>query len=184
MKNYWAGLLFLGGYIATPAALAAVTGEQIPVVESKPSSKKIVEQFLLEVRAGKNPDNASHYMADRVIAHQMNAENEVVVQRTPENYVEHVREFERTWGNFDFTITELIAEGDRVYARWKQAGCHIAPIDEHAPSGLPVIEIASAVYRVENGKIIEYWIQVDRKGIEDQIENNAKSIDNKVRCIR
>ncbi|ETT39919.1 hypothetical protein C161_03694 [Paenibacillus sp. FSL R5-192] len=35
-----------------------------------------------------------------------------------------------------------------------------------------IIEIASAVYRVENEQIAEYWIQIDRMGIEKQLERN------------
>ncbi|MEH7896159.1 ester cyclase, partial [Bacillus thuringiensis] len=30
----------------------------------------------------------------------------------------------------------------------------------------------SAVYRIENGKISEYWIQIDRSGIQNQLEYN------------
>jgi predicted ester cyclase len=186
MKDYWAGLLFLGGYIATPTALAAVMGESI--AQHAPHSvgvpKQIVEGFLRDVRAGKSPDNATQYMASSVIAHQLNAENETVVNRTPQNYADHIREFQRIFGQFDFEITELIADDDRVYARWKQTGCQIGPLDDQAPSGLPVVEIASAVYRVADGKIVEYWIQVDRKGIDTQIEANAKNVEHKVRCIR
>ncbi|MBJ7988184.1 ester cyclase, partial [Bacillus cereus] len=28
------------------------------------------------------------------------------------------------------------------------------------------------VYRVEDGKIAEYWIQIDRSGIQNQLERN------------
>jgi predicted ester cyclase len=179
--NKWAGLLFLGGFIATPTALAAVTGE--PLAQAS-TPKDIVRDFLLNVRAGKTPNDASRYLSDSVIAHQMTAEQETTVTRSPKDYAEHVKEFQRIYGNFDFEVTELLADGDRVYARWKQTGCHIAPVDGHAPSGFPVIEIASAVYRVVDGKITEYWIQIDRKGIELQIESNAIVTDNKVRCLR
>lgn len=47
------------------------------------------------------------------------------------------------------------------------------PKDGFAPTGKPVIEIASAVYRIENDKIVEYWIQIDREGIRKQLEKNA-----------
>jgi predicted ester cyclase len=73
-------------------------------------------------------------------------------------------------GNFTFTVDELIAEGDRVYARWTQAGTHVGQIDEHPPTGAQIIEVASAVYRVEGDRIVEYWIQLDRQGLAIQIE--------------
>ena len=54
-----------------------------------------------------------------------------------------------------------------------QTGRHVGPVDGFAPTGLPVVEVASAVYRVEAGRIAEYWIQIDRAGIEAQLRRNA-----------
>src|SRR5690349_6779570 len=56
-------------------------------------SEQIVRDFLLTVRAGKDPDKACNFMADKVLAHQMNAENPQTVERTPQNYAAHVKEF-------------------------------------------------------------------------------------------
>ena len=175
----WTGLLFMGGFIATPAALAAVTGEAAPQ-----TPRQVVNDFLLKIRTGKHPEQSSRYLASQVQAHQMNSEGETVVVRHPEDYAAHVKDFRRIYGDYDFEITELLSEGDRVYARWKQTGCHIGPVDGQAPSGLPVTEIASAVYRVADGRIAEYWIQIDRKGIESQFESNARNTDHKISCVR
>ncbi len=179
--NIWTGLLFLGGFIATPTDLAAVTGEPEP---SSASPKDVVRYFLDEVRSGKSPERSSQYLASEVLAHQLNSENETTVSRSPEDYAAHVKDFQRIYGDYDFEVTELLADGDKVYARWKQTGCHIGRDGGAAPSGLPVIEIASAVYRVKDGKMVEYWIQIDRKGIDTQVEVNAKNTEHKIRCVR
>ena len=113
-------------------------------------------------------------MADTVIAHQMNAEEQVAVERTPENYSEHVKEFLTMYGNFSFEITELISEDDKVYVRWIQKGKHLTEIDGYAPTGKALTEIASAVYRLDNNKIVEYWIQIDRFGFEKQLQQNKQ----------
>ena len=176
MKVDWAGLMFLGGFIATPSALASMRGCDAPVAPTTAiatAPKALVQCFLQQVRSGLAPERASEFLADSVLAHQVTAEHETLQQRSPANYAEHIREFKHTWGDFEFQITELIAEGDRVYARWKQTGCHRAAFDGHPPSGRKVIEIASAVYRVADGKIVEYWIQVDRQGIAAQLQTNA-----------
>ncbi len=137
-------------------------------------SVAIVEDFLLVVRSGKDPNRAGEYLAPQVLAHQVNAENPVTVTRTPQLYADHVREFLKLYGPFDFQITELIGQEDKVYARWKQTGRHLAEVDGYPPTGLPLVELASAVYRLENGKIAEYWIQIDRLGFERQLQHNAK----------
>lgn len=135
-------------------------------------NKEIVRQFLEQVRSGKFPEKAVLFLADSILAHQMNSENETTVIRTPKNYSEHIEEFVTLFGNFTFEITELIADEDKVYTRWKQIGNHLAEIDGYKPTGKPLIEVASCVYRLENGKIVEYWIQIDRLGFENQLKTN------------
>jgi predicted ester cyclase len=78
------------------------------------------------------------------------------------------------YGPFTFRVDELIGEGDRVFARWTQHGRHLAELDGFPATGAPLIEIASAVYRVEHGLIAEYWIQIDRQGMTEQLRRAAK----------
>ncbi|WP_002146749.1 ester cyclase [Bacillus cereus] len=134
--------------------------------------EQIVRKFFEEVRSGNNPDYSNQLMAEKVLAHQIVSEEEQTVCRTPEDYAEHVREMIEVYGNFSLEIQEFLVQGSKVYVRWKQVGMHIGEIDGYQPTGLPIIQIASAVYRVEDGKIAEYWIQIDRSGIQNQLERN------------
>jgi reactive intermediate/imine deaminase len=134
-----------------------------------PGNKEIIKQFLENVRSGKYPEQSSLFMADTVQAHQMNSEEQTTVKRTPQNYTDHITEFLKMYGKYTFEITELIAEGDRVYARWIQKGKHLAEIDGYPATGKPLTEIASCVYRLESQKIVEYWIQIDRSGFDKQL---------------
>lgn len=168
----WKELLFLGGYLST-ATVQAEAAQVAPPANATP--KSVVSGFLRLVRSGEAPGRASQYLAANVIAHQLNAEAPADVVRTPEDYAQHVREFRDIYGDFDLEVTELIAEGDRVYARWRQRGCHVGAVDGHAPTRRPVVELASAVYRVVDGRIVEYWIQVDRYGTEAQLRSNETS---------
>lgn len=163
-------LLALLAGLFTPYAFA----QPLPPMTTTQASEKIVRAFLQTVRAGKDPDAAGQYLAGNVLAHQLNAENMTTVERTPQNYADHVREFLKTYGPYAFEITELIAQDDKVYARWKQTGKHLAEIDGHPATGGPLVELASAVYRLEHGKIVEYWIQIDRLGFERQLQNLAR----------
>jgi len=140
------------------------------------ANQQVVYNFLQAVRSGKEPDRAAEFMADTVIANQLNSENPEAIKRTPQNYTAHIREFLTLYGSYTFEITELIASGDKVYTRWKQTGKHLADIDQYKATGLPLTEIGSAVYRLLNGKIVEYWIQVDRAGFDIQLQNNQKQV--------
>jgi len=165
----WKELLFLGGYlsVATVQAEAAQVSQTIAA-----SPRDVVSGFLQTVRSGRHPERAGDFFAAHVIAHQLNAEAPADVERTPADYAAHVQEFRQAYGAFDLQVTELIADGDKVYARWRQTGCHVGVIDGNAPTRRPVVEIASAVYRVVDGRIVEYWIQVDRFGTDAQLRAN------------
>ena len=114
-------------------------------------------------------------MAETVLAHQFNAELPITIRRTPQEYMEHVRDFTNTFGNFKFTLLELIAEGDKVYARWVQHGLHLRSLDGFPATGKPLVEYTSAVYRIADGKIVEYWLQTDRMGMHLQLMHNKKT---------
>jgi predicted ester cyclase len=138
------------------------------------TAKEIVSNFLLEVRSGRTPERASLYMADTVMAHQFNSDCPVTVYRSPADYTKHVEEFKHIFGAYQFEIVELIAEKDKVYARWIQRGIHKNDYDGASATGLPLIEYTSAVYRVAEGKIREYWLQTDRMGMQLQLEKNKQ----------
>lgn len=151
------------------ALLLAATGAGAEdATSADPAS--VVRGFMDEVRSGRNPAAAERYFAPRVAAHQMTSEGGATIDRTPADYAAHVREFLALFGRFDFRVEELIAQGDRVYVRWRQTGRHIGSLDGEAPTGAPLVEVSSAVYRVERGRIVEYWIQTDRKGLEMQLQ--------------
>jgi len=181
--NMWQGLLFMGGYLSA-GHVAALAAEQTEVdraiTEQRDAAlartpRAVVSEFLRVVRSGLDPARAGEFLAEDVIAHQFNAEQPGDVHRTPQDYAAHVEEFRTLYGDFRFEVSALLADGDRVYARWIQRGCHVATIDGFRPTRLPLTEYASAVYRVADGRIVEYWIQIDRLGLQRQLEENAKA---------
>jgi predicted ester cyclase len=137
------------------------------------SPKEIVQHFLADVRSGLHPEKASEYMTDTVLALQVNSEIPVTVKRTPANYTAHIQEFLSMFGKYQFEVTEILSEGDKVYVRWIQRGKHLADIDGYKATGLPLVEYTSAVYRIRDVKIVEYWLQSDRLGFEEQLKQNA-----------
>ncbi|UQW96155.1 ester cyclase [Rummeliibacillus sp. G93] len=137
--------------------------------------EQIVRVFFKEVRSGNNPDYSNQLMAEKVLAHQIVSEEEQTVVRTPKDYAEHVREMIEAYGDFSLEIQEFLVDGNKVYVRWKQKGTHVGEIDGYQPTGLPILQMASAVYRIENEKISEYWIQIDRLGTHKQLESNKPS---------
>ncbi|RKN21003.1 ester cyclase [Micromonospora musae] len=132
-------------------------------------TRRVVAAFLDQVRSGRAPDRAVELMAPRVLAHQVHSEHEVTIERTPADYVEHVREMQATWGDFSLEVHEFLVDGARAYVRLTQTGRHLASVDGHAATGRLVRQINSVVYHVENGVITQYWMQIDRAGLTHQL---------------
>ena len=139
------------------------------------SPREVVQQFLSTARVSGDAADAEHVLAPLVQCHQVVSGDEVTITRTPHDYAEHVRDMRRAFGPFTFSIEEMLMDGDRVYVRWRQRGHHLGDIDGHPPTGLPVVEVGSAVYRVARGRIEEYWVQVDRAGLVAQLEEARAS---------
>lgn len=64
---------------------------------------------------------------------------------------------------------EILAEGDRVAARWTARGTHTGALGDIPPSGRDVTVSGSTFYRIENGKIAEDWTIYDSLGLMQQI---------------
>ncbi|MBL3645887.1 ester cyclase [Bacillus sp. RHFB] len=154
--------------------LTKISGGDSPSPKFLQTNEQIIKSFFEVVRSGCNPEQAKYFMAKEVRAHQVNSESMVTIKRSPENYADHIREMMDSWGKFKIEIQELISQNQKVHVRWKQTGMHIGEYEGYLPTNKEVIEIGSAVYRLEDRKIVEYWIQVDRFGIIEQIKKNQE----------
>lgn len=67
------------------------------------------------------------------------------------------------------TIEELIAEGDRVVERFGLRGTHLGEFMGIAPTGKTVSWTAIAIYRLEQGRIAECWVEANLQGLLLQI---------------
>ncbi len=67
------------------------------------------------------------------------------------------------------TIEDLIAEGDKVVARWRSRATHRGDYMGIAPTGKEVEFTGISVYRIEGGRIAESWNSEDQFGLLRQI---------------
>jgi predicted ester cyclase len=67
------------------------------------------------------------------------------------------------------TIEDLIAEGDKVVARWRSRATHQGDYMGIAPTGNRIEFTGISVYRIEEGKIAQSWNIEDQFGLLRQI---------------
>jgi predicted ester cyclase len=83
--------------------------------------------------------------------------------------------FRRGFPDVVSTIEELIAEGDKVVARWRSRATHQGYYMGTPPSGKQVEFTGISFYRIEEGKIAQSWSVEDQYGLMVQIGAVAHS---------
>ncbi len=71
--------------------------------------------------------------------------------------------------DFQITLEDLIAEGDKVMARWVWRATHQGEFMGIPPTGKQVAVTGMGVYRIAAGKIAEEWVQDDVLGLLQQL---------------
>jgi steroid delta-isomerase-like uncharacterized protein len=66
-------------------------------------------------------------------------------------------------------VDAIVAEGDRVAARWTSTGTHQGDLFGIPATGRKVKVTATVVYRVEDGRLAEGWINRDDVGMMRQL---------------
>ena len=156
--------------MSAPSTPFDVVPGVVPHWPGATAAARTVARFLAEVRVTGDEDAAVRLMAPVVRCHQVVAPEATTVLRTPQEYARHVQDMLAAFGRFRYVVTEVLADGDRVYVRWSQHGHQLLAPDGSPGTGRELTEVGSAVYRVEDDRVVEYWIQLDRLGILEQQE--------------
>jgi predicted ester cyclase len=73
-----------------------------------------------------------------------------------------IRYLRDTFAPFNLTIEDMVADGDKVWARLTGRGTDSKGIMGHQPTGRSFAITVMDVCRFENGKIVEHWGVPDR----------------------
>ncbi len=71
--------------------------------------------------------------------------------------------------HLNVTVDDMVAEGDRVAARFTARGIHNGSFMGLPPTGKPVIMTGIEIFRVENGRIAELWGEANLMGLMQQL---------------
>jgi steroid delta-isomerase-like uncharacterized protein len=69
----------------------------------------------------------------------------------------------------NFTIEEMVAEGDRVVTRWTARATHKGELRGIAPTGRKVTVAGTTISRIAGGKIVEAHVNWDALGLFQQL---------------
>jgi steroid delta-isomerase-like uncharacterized protein len=74
-----------------------------------------------------------------------------------------------TFPDISLTITDLVAEGEKVVVRWLMQGTDLGGYDGHPPTGRPIHLTGITIMRLEDYVIVEEWNEVDVAGMLRQL---------------
>jgi steroid delta-isomerase-like uncharacterized protein len=71
--------------------------------------------------------------------------------------------------HLDVTVEDMVAEGDRVAARFTARGIHRGAFMGLPATGRNITMTGIEIFRIENGKIAELWGEADLLGLMRQL---------------
>lgn len=89
--------------------------------------------------------------------------------RGPGAFAAAVGELRAAFPDLRYTVEDVVAEGDRVAARWTWRGTHEGPFKTYAPTHARVTSKGTVIHRMKDGKVVETWLETDRLGFLEQL---------------
>jgi steroid delta-isomerase-like uncharacterized protein len=77
--------------------------------------------------------------------------------------------FKAAFPDLNFTIEEMLAEGDKVVWRWRSTGTNSGSMMGMPPTGKSATVTGIEIYRITGGKIAERWGNLDQLGMLQQL---------------
>jgi steroid delta-isomerase-like uncharacterized protein len=89
--------------------------------------------------------------------------------RGPEAYQQLATCYRTAFPNLQFTLEEIVAEGDKVAVRYTSRGTHQSELSGIAATGKQVKVTGTFISRLADGKVEESWVNWDALGLLQQL---------------
>jgi predicted ester cyclase len=85
--------------------------------------------------------------------------------------LKHIEEIEAAFPAYELIPEQMIGENDLVAVRGMFRGTHRGPFAGVAPTGKTVSAGLIIMYRIRDGRIVEYWLEFDMFGLMQQLRS-------------
>ena len=131
-------------------------------------NKDVVRGFVKECINPDRPDLLDRYVGDDIRAHPGTPGTAPDTEGIG-GLRDAVHAVRGTFPDLHIEVEQLIGEGDLVAARWTATGTHSGPLAGIPPTGANVRWSGTDVYRLADGKIVEWWRNDDFVGLLHQV---------------
>ena len=116
-------------------------------------NKTFVRRYLEAISGNEKPMAlVRHYVAD-----------------TDEALQQHIIAGEIGFPHYELIAEDLVAEGDKVVVRFILCGVHLGEFMGIPATGKTVAVPGIIIYRIDDGKIVEHWMQMDSVTLLQQL---------------
>jgi predicted ester cyclase len=130
--------------------------------QNKAIVRRIYKDYLDEL----DPTAADELLADDVVLHGARAFGEGFGR---EELKQGFSAFLSSFAERHTDVEDLIAQGDRIVARHTHHVKHVNEVFGIAPTGKQLTVWGIDIFRIENGKIAEWWTIDDNLGMMEQL---------------
>ena len=127
-------------------------------------NKDLVRDYLHAFNE-QDRDTLSELLAEGVVEHGSHEK-----RREFDEIMEYLEALFQTFPDYSGRTDEMIAEDDLVVVRYTAHGTHEGEYQDVEPTGNTVEWTGMGMYRIEDDKIAEIWLEEDRSGLLEQLE--------------
>jgi predicted ester cyclase len=131
---------------------------------SEEQNKRVFERVIEEAYSRGNVDVLDEAFAPNFIEHQAG-----IVPPTAEGVKRSIAFLRAAFPDMKLTIEEIIASGDKTWARITGRGTHQGPFMGIPPTGKSIVVTVMDVCRFEQGQIVEHWGVADQLAVMAQL---------------
>ncbi len=132
-------------------------------------NKAVVRQYFENAKSDPNVCDEIFAPVFRFHTLQHASVTPQVVESTPQSEKASYEWLKTVWGDWQMTIDEMIAEGDRVMVCWTFQGTHQGEYMGLPPTNKKVSYSGINIFRLTDGKIAEIWDLYDRLWLWQQL---------------
>jgi predicted ester cyclase len=129
-------------------------------------NKAVIRRLFEEVFNRGDVEVIDEIVAEEVIGHDATSEEP---KRGRASVKQVAILFRTAFPGAQYPLADVIAEDDKVVARWGLQGIHQAEFMDVAPTQRAVKVTGIVIYRLAEQKIVEYWGNFDTLGLMRQL---------------
>ena len=132
--------------------------------QSPEENKKVINRYLLDIINKRKLELLGEVFAEKFVRHDLNDSTDTWM--TIADQQKRLSDLFHAFPDFYYTISDIIAEGDKVVVRALWHGTQKSTFMKTESTGKRIDYLSEIIfYRLKKGKIVERWTQLDLDGL-------------------